>query len=92
MKHLIIAGVLVIIVTALLFVGLEFVQLLPEQAAAQAEPIDELFAIEFRIIAFLFALIVVLMLMPLLYSGGNVVIQPMRSISKGIRNLKSSGR
>ncbi len=62
MKHLIIAGVLVIIVTALLFVGLEFVQLLPEQAAAQAEPIDDLFAIEFRIIAFLFALIVVLML------------------------------
>lgn len=61
MKHFIIAGILVIIVTALLIVGLENVQLLPVQASVQAEPIDELFAIEFRIIAFLFALIVVAM-------------------------------
>jgi cytochrome c oxidase subunit 2 len=61
MKNLIIAGILVIIVTALLILGLDQVQLLPVSASAQAEPIDRMFALEFRVIAFLFALIVVLM-------------------------------
>lgn len=61
MKHLIVAGILVIVVTALLIVGLENARILPIQASAQAVTIDRLFDLEFKIIAFLFALIVVLM-------------------------------
>lgn len=61
MKHLIIAGILVVIVTALLIVGFGQAQILPPAASAQAEPIDWMFGIEFKVIAFLFALIVVLM-------------------------------
>ena len=61
MKHLIIAGILVVIVTALLLIGLDQVQILPAAASAQAEPIDWMFNLEFQVIIFLFALIVVLM-------------------------------
>jgi cytochrome c oxidase subunit 2 len=61
MKHLAIAAVLVVLVTALLIVGMEYVPLLPTQASAQAETIDRLFDLEFKVIAFLFSLIVVLM-------------------------------
>lgn len=61
MRHLIIAGVLVVIVTAVLLVGLGRTQILPDAAAAQAEPIDSMFNLEFQVILFLFALIVVLM-------------------------------
>jgi len=67
MKHLIIAGVLVLVVTGGLILGLENVQLLPVQASAQAEPIDSMFGLEFKIIAFLFALIVVLMIYAILF-------------------------
>jgi cytochrome c oxidase subunit 2 len=62
MKHLVIAGILVVIVTALLIFGLGYVRLLPEQASVQAQPIDNLFSLEFKVIAFLFSLIVVFML------------------------------
>ena len=62
MKHLVIAGILVIIVTALLIMGLEQAQLLPAQASVQAQTIDRLFNLEFKVIAFLFSLIVVFML------------------------------
>lgn len=62
MKHLIIAGILVAIVTALLIVGMGQVRLLPVAASAQAAPIDFMFRLEFMVIAFLFALIVVMML------------------------------
>jgi cytochrome c oxidase subunit 2 len=61
MKHLVIAAILVVIVTAILLVGLNNVQLLPVEASAQAVPIDNLFSLEFKIIAFLFSLIVVFM-------------------------------
>lgn len=61
MKHLVIAGLLVLIVTAALIFGLEKATLLPIQAAEQARPIDSLFRLEFMVIAFLFALIVVFM-------------------------------
>lgn len=61
MKHLVIAGILVVLVTAALIFGLGQVRLLPVAASAQAEPIDWLFNIEFKVIAFLFSLIVVLM-------------------------------
>lgn len=62
MKHLVIAGILVVLVTALLIFGLGRVSLLPVAASAQAQPIDWLFGLEFKVIAFLFSLIVVLML------------------------------
>ncbi len=62
MKHLVIVGILVIVVTALLIFGLQQVQILPVQASAQAQPIDDLFQLEFMVIAFLFALIVVSMI------------------------------
>jgi cytochrome c oxidase subunit 2 len=61
MKHLVAAGILVLVITALLIVGLNNVQLLPTQASAQALPIDGLFHKEFMVIAFLFSLIVVFM-------------------------------
>lgn len=66
MRHLIIAGLLVVVVTALLILGLGQVQLLPKQASAQAVPIDQLFDLEFKVIAFLFSLIVVFMLYSIL--------------------------
>ena len=61
MKHLVTAGLLVLLVTAVLIFGLEKATLLPIQAAEQARPIDSLFRLEFMVIAFLFSLIVVLM-------------------------------
>lgn len=67
MRHLIIAGVLIVIIAAALIVGLDYIQLLPSQASAQAEPIDSMFALEFKIIAFLFALIVVLMIYSIIF-------------------------
>jgi cytochrome c oxidase subunit 2 len=67
MKHLIVAGILVIVVTALLVVGLGYANLMPVQASAQAVPIDNLFAVEFKVIAFLFALIVVFMLYSIVF-------------------------
>jgi cytochrome c oxidase subunit II len=62
MKHLALAALLVVIVTALLIVGLNYVQLLPIEASLQAQPIDRLFHLEFQVIAFLFSLIVVFMI------------------------------
>ena len=67
MKHLIFAGILVIIVAAVLIIGLDYVQLLPAQASVQAEPIDGMFNLEFKIIAFLFALIIVLMIYAMIF-------------------------
>jgi cytochrome c oxidase subunit 2 len=60
--HLIIAGVLVLISTALLIFGMRYIRILPVAASAQATPIDWLFDLEFKVIAFLFSLIVVFML------------------------------
>jgi cytochrome c oxidase subunit 2 len=61
MKHFIVVGILVILVTALLLFGLQQVHLLPTAAALQATPIDRMFGLEFAVIAFLFSLIVVFM-------------------------------
>jgi cytochrome c oxidase subunit 2 len=61
MKHIIIASLLIVIVAAVLIFAVDQVRLLPISASAQAEPIDEMFALEFKVIAFLFALIIVLM-------------------------------
>ncbi|HKZ69973.1 MAG TPA: cytochrome c oxidase subunit II [Anaerolineales bacterium] len=59
MKHFVIVGVLVVIVTVLVSVALDSISLLPVQASAQAVPIDNLFGLHFKVIAFLFSLIVV---------------------------------
>lgn len=61
MKHLIVASILVLLVTALLLFGMSQVRLLPEAASLQARPIDRMFNLEFTVIAFLFSLIVVFM-------------------------------
>jgi cytochrome c oxidase subunit 2 len=61
MRHLIIAGLLVVVVTVLLILGLGQIRMLPVEASLQAQPIDRLFNLEFKVIAFLFALIVVFM-------------------------------
>ena len=60
-KHLIAASVLVVITSVLLIMGLQYIRLLPTAASAQATPIDQMFRIEFAVIAVLFSLIVVLM-------------------------------
>jgi cytochrome c oxidase subunit 2 len=62
MKHFVVVGVLVVIVTALLGLVLTPANLLPVQASQQSIVIDNLFGWHFWIIAFLFALIVVFML------------------------------
>jgi cytochrome c oxidase subunit 2 len=67
MRHFITAAVAVIVVTILLILGLNNIQLLPIQASAQAVPIDDLFHLEFKVIAFLFALIVVFMVYSMVF-------------------------
>ena len=62
MKHLIIAGIFVVLVTVLLIFWMGKVSLLPDAASLQAIPIDSMFDLEFKVIYFLFALIVVFML------------------------------
>lgn len=62
MKHFIFAAVLVAVLTVLVILGLEQINLLPEQASLQAVSIDWLFGLHFKVIAFLFALIVGFML------------------------------
>jgi len=59
--HLIVASILVVVVSALLIVGMNYIRILPVAASAQAEPIDQLFRLELIVIAFLFSLIVVFM-------------------------------
>jgi cytochrome c oxidase subunit II len=62
MKHFILAAILVAVLTVLVILGLEQINLLPEQASLQAVSIDWLFGLHFKVIAFLFALIVGFML------------------------------
>ncbi len=58
MKHFIFATLFVAVLTVLGIFGLEQVELLPAQASLQAVGIDWLFDLHFKVIAFLFALIV----------------------------------
>ncbi len=62
MRHFIFAALLVAALTVLGILGLEQARLLPEQASLQAVGIDWLFSLHFKVIAFLFALIVGFML------------------------------
>ncbi len=59
MRHFVIVGVLVVVVTVVVSLLLSSIQLLPVAASAQAGPIDRLFDLHFKLIAFLFSLIVV---------------------------------
>ncbi len=59
MRHFVIVGVLVVIVTVLVYLFLSNVGLLPIAASQQAQPIDELFNLHFLVISFLFSLITV---------------------------------
>lgn len=61
MKHLFVAALLVIVLMAGSYFLLTNIELLPDQASAQALPIDELFRLDFIAIAVLFSLIVGLM-------------------------------
>ena len=62
--HFIVMGVLVAVVAVLVYVGLSSLGLMPVEASAQAVPIDWLFDLEIKLIAFFFALIMV----PMAYS------------------------
>lgn len=62
MKHFIIVAILVIIVTALLLLGLNSIDLVPELASDEGVAVDQMFTVQIYIIAFIFALIIVFML------------------------------
>ncbi len=64
MRHFVIVGILVIVMAALTYAGLNAVGLMPVEASAQSVPIDWLWNLEIMTISFLFALIVV----PMAYS------------------------
>jgi cytochrome c oxidase subunit II len=64
MRHFVIVGILVIIMAALTYVGLNAAGLMPVEASAQAVSIDSLWNYELIAMSFLFALIVV----PIIYS------------------------
>lgn len=64
MRHFVIVGVLVILVAALTFVGLNYLHLMPAEASAQSIPVDWLWNLDIDVISFLLALIVV----PIVYS------------------------
>jgi cytochrome c oxidase subunit II len=64
MRHFVVVGILVVIMSILTYLGLAAVGLMPVAASAQAGPIDWLWNLEVMTISFLFALIVV----PLTYS------------------------
>jgi cytochrome c oxidase subunit 2 len=63
-RHFVIIAVLIGVVTVLSYLGLNSIGLMPVEASAQSVPIDWLFNLEIKLIAFFFALIMV----PLLYS------------------------
>ena len=59
MRHFVIVGILVVVVTVLAYVALDSAGLMPLAASAQAGPIDWLWNLEVMTISFLFALIIV---------------------------------
>jgi cytochrome c oxidase subunit 2 len=64
MRHFVIVGILVIIMAALTYIGLNAAGLMPVEASVQAVSIDSLWNYELIAMSFLFALIVV----PIMYS------------------------
>ena len=64
MRHFVIVGILIIIASVLIYIGLDSAGLMPVEASAQATDIDWMWNLELIAMSFLFALIVV----PLVYS------------------------
>ena len=64
MRHFVVVGILVVVVTVVVYLGLIAIGLMPVEASAQARPIDSLLNLELITISFLSALILV----PLSYS------------------------
>lgn len=64
MRHFVIVGIAVLVVSVLTYIGLDAADLMPVQASAQAVSIDWLWEIQLIAMSFLFALIVV----PMAYS------------------------
>jgi cytochrome c oxidase subunit 2 len=61
-KHFIVAAVLVVVVTALVILGLNAMDLIPQLASEEGAFVDQMFRAQIYVIAFVFSLIVVLML------------------------------
>jgi len=61
-KHFVIAGILVIVVSVLLILGLHATSLLPDLASAEGEFVDQMFTAQVYVIAVIFSLIIVFML------------------------------
>jgi cytochrome c oxidase subunit 2 len=61
-KHIIVASVLVIVVAALMILGLNALDLVPQLASEEGAFVDQMFSLQLYIIAFVFSLIIVLML------------------------------
>ncbi len=64
LRHYVVMAILVAVVAVLTYLGLDALELMPVAAAAQAGPIDWLFDLQVKLIAFFFALIIV----PMVYS------------------------
>ena len=64
MRHFVVVGILVVVMTILTYLGLSSAGLMPIQASLQAVSIDQLWDLEVIVICFLFSLIVV----PMAYS------------------------
>ena len=64
MRHFVIVGILVIVMTVLIYLGLDAAELMPVAASAQADPIDWMWNLQVIAMSFLFALIVA----PMFYS------------------------
>ncbi|MFC2023368.1 cytochrome c oxidase subunit II [Chloroflexota bacterium] len=62
MKHIAIASLLVVIVTALVIVGLDAMELVPPLASEEGALVDQMFALQLYVIAFFFSLILVFIL------------------------------
>jgi cytochrome c oxidase subunit 2 len=61
-KHIVLAFVLVIVVTALVIVGLNGLDLVPQLASEEGAFVDQMFSAQIYVIAFIFSLIIVFML------------------------------
>jgi cytochrome c oxidase subunit 2 len=64
MRHFVVVGILIIVVTAALVIGLDAAHLMPVEASAQAIPIDWMWNIQVIVMCILFSIIVV----PMFYS------------------------
>ncbi len=64
MRHYVIVGVLILVLTPIIYFGISAANVMPIEASAQSIPVDWMWNMDAAVIAFLFALIMV----PLIYS------------------------